>query len=95
MKIKFFEIGKYGDVFKEYEYGKIIDLLKHKRNIYVYVDSLRAYLYDGENYIVHYQGTDYTEILDVISVCYELSRFEDDASIFTEKYLFNNEKSNI
>ena len=40
MKIKFFDIGKYGDVFKEHEYGKIIDLLKHKNSIF-----LEYYLY--------------------------------------------------
>ena len=37
MKIDFFDVGKYGDVFKEYEYGKIVDLLKHKRNIYMFM----------------------------------------------------------
>lgn len=103
MEIKFFNISKYYEIFKEYEYGKIVDLIENNRNIYVYGDSLHAYIYDSGKYIKHYQETDLTEIMTKVEVCYSLSRFESDTDIFTEigfmEVLYdkrrNNEASNM
>ena len=85
MEIKFFYVRKYEEIFNEYEYGKIVDLIENNRNIYVYGDSLHAYIYDNGKYIRHYEETDLTEIMTKIEVCYALSRFENDTDIFTEK----------
>lgn len=84
MGIDFFNITKYGDIFKNYEYGKIVDLIENNRNIYVW-GSHQTYIYNNGKYNRHYAETDLTETLSKIEVCYTLARFENDMDIFTDK----------
>ena len=96
MKTKFFNTTKYSELFKYFEYGKIVDLIENNKNIYVYGDSLHAYIYDNGKYITYYSETDFAETVSPIEVCYRLSRFENDTSIFTEigfiESLYNKEE---
>ena len=98
MEIEFFNTTKYSDIFKNYEYGKIVDLIEYNRNIYVW-DSLQAYIYDNGKYNRHYAETDLTETLSKIEVCYTLARLENNTDIFTEKgfleYKFNLDKGGL
>lgn len=95
MQIDFFNINKYAEIFNKYEYGKIVDLLKHNRNIYVYGDSLYAYIYDNDEYIVFCSETDCTEKISKLEVCYNLARYESDMNIFTEKGFIESIYTNI
>jgi len=89
MKIDFFDVEGYGEVFDRY---KIMNnnpkAIEECKNIYYYGDTLHAFIWNGKEYIEYLgtydcvsEGSKYSKV----ELAYNIGKWHDDMYLFTDK----------